>query len=59
MSRPGGTRAAPRATIRRDQDTIPMATSLVSSISEPDGEFTTVEGEEFYRISAYHHLPPS
>ncbi len=35
-----------------------MATSLVSSISEPAGEFTRVEGEEFYRISAYHRLPP-
>ncbi len=35
-----------------------MATSVISSITEPAGEFTTVDGEAYYRIAAYHRLPP-
>jgi len=33
-------------------------TGRTRTAPEPAGEFTWVDGEEFYRISAYHRLPP-
>ena len=35
-----------------------MLARATRGIVEPTGEFTSVDGEEYYRISGYHRLPP-